>query len=236
MKVIGAGLMRTGTMSMQAALQTLGYPCYHMQEVPRERGHLDAWLKFVTAQAAMDWHGLFRRFEATVDMPGCLYYKELMQAFPDAKVVLTVREPGRWYASFVTLYRFVDCVRRLRRVVPRLGKMVRLADALLDRTFAGSLDRANCIRVFNEHNEAVRRSVPPDRLLVFRVTEGWGPLCAFLGHDVPEGAPFPHLNEGDRALAALARRVFIAPWVLRGLPAAAGLGLLAWWLVGRIGG
>ena len=71
MKVIGAGFMRTGTMTMQAALERLGYPCYHM-EVPREPGHLDAWYQSVTGQAPMDWHTLFRKFEATVDTPGCL--------------------------------------------------------------------------------------------------------------------------------------------------------------------
>ena len=236
MKVIGAGFMRTGTMTMQAALQTLGYPCYHMKEVPRERGHLDTWLKFVTGQAPMDWHALFRRFEATVDMLGCLYYRELLPAFPDAKVVLTVREPDRWYASFVTLYRFLNRVRRLGRVIPKLGKMVRFADAVLDKTFAGSLDRANCIRVFNEHNEAVRRTVPPDRLLVFRVTEGWGPLCEFLGHDIPEGIPFPHLNEGDRTLASFVRQMFVGPWLVRSLVAAAALVFLGWWLLCRTGG
>jgi hypothetical protein len=183
----------------------------------------------------MDWHALFRRFEATVDMPGCLYYKELMQAFPDAKVELTVREPDRWYSSYITLYCLVNRLRRLGRVIPKLGKMVRFADALRDKTFAGSLDHANCIRAFNEHNEAVLRSVPPNRLLVFRVTEGWGPLCEFLGHDIPEGIPFPDLNEGDRTLASLVGQVFAGPWVLRNL-LAVGLLFLAWWLLCRIGG
>jgi hypothetical protein len=230
MKIIGAGLMRTGTMSMQAALQRLGYRCYHMKEVPKERGHLDAWHKFVTGRAPMDWHTIFRQFEATVDMPACLYYKELMQAFPEAKVVLTVREPERWYASFVTLHRFLDRIRPLTRVIPRLGKMVRFADALTNKTFAGALDRDNCIRVFNAHNEAVQRCVPLHRLLVFQVKEGWGPLCEFLGHDIPRGIPFPHLNEGDRTLASFMRQAFVGPFVLRIL-AAGGLGFLAWWLL-----
>ena len=119
MRVIGAGLPRTGTMTMQAALKTLGYPCYHMKEVPRERGHLDAWYQFVTGQAPMDWHTLFRNFEATVDTPGCLYYQELMEAFPDAKVVLTVREPDRWYASLMTLYRTFNTFRPVARVEGR---------------------------------------------------------------------------------------------------------------------
>jgi hypothetical protein len=115
----------------------------------------------VTGQAPLDWHALFHRFEATVDMPACLYYQELLQAFPDARVVLTVRDPDPWYASFLTLHNFVNRVRRFGWLIPRLRKMVHFADALLEKTFAGSLDRAHCIRVFNEHNEAVQRSVPP---------------------------------------------------------------------------
>lgn len=231
MKVIGAGIGRTGTMTMQAALETLGYHCYHMNEVPRERGHLDAWYKFVTGQAPMDWHTLLRKFEATVDAPACFYYQELMQAFPDAKVILTVREPERWYESFVTLRTTVNRFRPVSRLIPKMAKMLRFVDAMLDKRFAGSLDRANCIRVFNAHNEAVQRFVPPERLLVFQVAEGWGPLCKFLGCDVPEGTPFPHLNEGDQTLKAVIRQIFVGPWVRRILFAAVGLVVLAWWLL-----
>jgi len=230
MKVIGAGFPRTGTSSMQAALKTLGYPCYHMKEVPRERGHLDAWHEFMTGQAPMDWHALFRKFEATVDTPGCLYYKELMEAFPNAKVVLTVRDPDRWYRSFTTLYRTLNRFRPVARVIPKLGKFLRLADVMFAKMFGGSLDRDNCIRVFTEHNEAVQRYVPPERLLVFQVTEGWEPLCQFLGCAVPEGVSFPHLNEGDLTLKAGFQRVFVGPWAQGIALTAIGLALLAWWL------
>ncbi len=233
MKVIGAGFARTGTLTMQAALETLGYPCYHMKEVPRELGHLDMWHKFVTGQAPMDWHVLFREYEATVDMPACIYYQELMQEFPDAKVVLTVREPDQWYKSFVTLNTVVNRFRPLCPLIPKLRKLVRFADALFEKIFAGPLDQETCIRVFKAHNEAVQQHVPVDRLLVFRVTEGWEPLCAFLGCGVPDGIPFPHLNEGDQTLKAFARQMFIGPWVRRVLFPALGLGLviLAWWLL-----
>ena len=223
--------MRTGTMTMQAALERLGYHCYHMKEVPREPGHLNAWYQFVTGQAPMDWHTLFRKFEATVDTPGCLYYKELLQAFPDAKVVLTVREPDRWYASFVTLYTTVNRFRPIARVIPKLGKFVRFADVLLAQMFGGALDRDHCMRVFTAHNDAVQRFVPPDRLLVFRVTEGWEPLCQFLGCAVPEGIPFPHLNEGDQTLKATIRQIFVGPWARRIVLTAVGFAVLAWWLL-----
>ena len=102
---------------------------------------------------------------------------------------------------------------------------------MFDKIFGGSLERANCIRVFNEHNDAVQRFVPTERLLVFRVAEGWGPLCKFLGCDVPEGTPFPHLNEGDQTLKDVVRQIFIGPWVRRISLTAIGLALLAWWLL-----
>jgi hypothetical protein len=109
--------------------------------------------------------------------------------------------------------------------------MVRFGDVLLGQRFKGSLDRADCLRVFTEHNEAVQQHVPADRLLVFRVTEGWEPLCKFLGCDVPDGIPFPHLNEGDQTIKALMRQIFLGPWLRRVLVPALGLGVLAWWLL-----
>jgi Sulfotransferase domain len=231
MKVIGAGISRTGTMTMQAALETLGYHCYHMKEVPREPGHLDAWYQFVSGQAPMDWHALFRTFEATVDTPACWYYQDLMETFPEAKVILTVREPERWYESFVRLRTTVNRFHPVSRLIPKMAKMYRLIDALQDKVFGGSLERPNCIRVFNEHNDAVQRIVPKDRLLVFRVADGWEPLCQFLGCAVPEGTPFPHLNEGDQTLKDVVRQLFIGPWVRRIALTAIGLAVLAWWLL-----
>src|SRR4029077_18449118 len=90
MQVIGAGFGRTGTMSMQAALELLGYRCYHMKEITERPGDLQAWHEFVSGRARMDWKPLFESYEATVDFPACIYYRELLQEFPDAKVVLNV--------------------------------------------------------------------------------------------------------------------------------------------------
>jgi hypothetical protein len=208
MKVIGAGFQRTGTMSTQAALRFLGFACYHMREVPREPGHLDAWMALVQDERPMDWRGLFRGYDATVDMPACWYYQELMEAFPDAKVLLNMREPDRWYQSLETLWNFVNRMRSFR-FVPKLGKFLAFVDALNERVFGRDRSKENCIRVFNEHNAAVQRTVPAERLLVFQVTEGWEPLCAFLGCEVPD-VPFPHLNEGDESFGAQFREIFLS--------------------------
>ena len=232
MKLIGAGFMRTGTLSTQAALQTLGYPCYHMKEVPQAKGHLDSWLGLVADHAPMYWKTLFQNYEATVDMPACIYYEQLMQEFPDAKVLLNVRDPDKWYDSFAALKGTMVQLRPISRFIPKLGKFVRFGDALLGSVFSGDASKENCIRVFNAHNEVVQQTVPKGRLLVFRVQYGWEPLCEFLGCEVPN-EPFPHLNEGTATIKELARRVLIGPWARRVAFAAAGVGaaILCWELL-----
>src|SRR5262249_39908760 len=124
-----------------------------------------------------------------------------------------------------------ESARLVARVIPRLGKFMRLVDVIWAKMFGGALDHDNCIRVFAEHNEAVRRFVPPERLLVFRVTEGWEPLCKFLGRTVPEGVPLPRLSEGGQTVKREAWQSFVRPWV-RGMALTAGVFVvLAWWLL-----
>jgi hypothetical protein len=231
MKVIGAGFGRTGTMSMQGALKILGYPCYHMKEVPEQPGHLKAWHEFVGGRAPMDWTVLFADYEATVDFPACLYYQELLREFPDAKVVLNVRDPQRWFDSFLTLQQTTDRF-RIFRFIPKARRFIDFVDLLLGKVFDSPRDRDHCIEVFNRHNREVQERVPEDRLLVFQVQQGWEPLCKFLGHEVPQGIPFPHLNEGKETLEALARERLIAPWYRRVSIAlgAVALLVLSWWL------
>lgn len=208
MKVIGAGLLRTGTLSTQAALQRLGYPCHHMTETPKVDGHLDAWYGLVSGKAPMDWHAIFANYEATVDIPACFYYEEIMRAFPEAKVLLNLRDPDKWFDSFFALYTMLEQFRPLAPTNPKLREFYSVGDALLGRAFNGELSRENCIRVFHAHNAEVQDRVPKDRLLVFRVQDGWEPLCEFLGHDVPDD-PFPHINEGVDTIQAWAQRVLL---------------------------
>lgn len=232
MQVIGAGFGRTGTMSMQAALELLGYRCYHMKEITEHPGHLQAWHELVSGTAPMDWKTLFADFEATVDFPACIYYRELLREFPDAKVILTLRDPDRWFQSFLSLQQVTDRF-RVFRFVPRARRFLNFVDLLLPKVFGSPRDRERCMDVFNAHNQAVQENVPADRLLVFRVQEGWEPLCKFLERDVPKGTPFPHLNEGKEALVALARQRLFGPW-LRKIPIAVGAAVLTvllwWWL------
>jgi hypothetical protein len=190
LQVIGAGFGRTGTLSTRAALVRLGCgPCDHMVEnhAHVERFALwDAALRRKTAGEPIDWRPLLDGFQAIVDWPGAYFWRELTAAHPQAKVVLTVRDPEGWYDSIqATIFSVLD------GVGPGVSH-----DIIYTRTFNGRLtDRAHCQAVFARHNQAVQESIGPERLLVFDVEAGWGPLCAFLGVPVPEQEPFPHAND-----------------------------------------
>lgn len=230
MKVIGAGLPRTGTMSMQAALEQLGYPCYHMETVGRTPSHLKAWDEFTAGQSPLNWSEIFADFEATVDAPACFYYAELMERYPDAKVILTTRDPHRWYLSVMKLYHLTKRLRFMGMFVPQLGRFVRFTLRLMEG-FTGEQpieDESAAQRFFAQHNQAVINHVPADRLLIFEVKDGWEPLCAFLGHDVPD-IPFPHLNSGVDTIKEKIQERFLPSSLQK-----AGIAILAAALLGRL--
>jgi hypothetical protein len=194
LRVIGAGIGRTGTLSLRETLVRLGFaPCYHMLENLEHPERFALWAEVLRRKDAgepIDWRPLLTGFQAIVDWPGAYFWRELSAAHPDAKVVLTVRDPERWYDSIE---------RTIFRMIAESGSEPGLDvpnEIIRDRTFQGRLsDRAHCQAVFSEHNQAVREAMALDRLLVFDVMEGWEPLCAFLGVPVPEQEPFPHAND-----------------------------------------
>lgn len=208
LKVIGAGFGRTGTLSLKVALEELGFAsCYHMTEVFNHPQHIPLW-GAATRGEAIDWNALFQGYQATVDWPGCSFYEQLMQVYPDAKVLLTVRDPEKWYESVrSTIYQVSVLANRsrsrspsfriMRLLMPSLVQNARMTSALIwQKTFHDRFDdKQYAIEVFNRHNEEVKRKVPPEKLLVYDVKEGWEPLCAFLGVEVPADKPFPHLND-----------------------------------------
>ncbi len=201
MKIIGAGFGRTGTISLKQAFEYLGYPCYHMQEVMTayHRGHVERWDEALTGKD-VDWHALFAGYEATVDFPACVFYRELMAAFPETLVVLSVRDPERWWASYSKMLGLVAKA-RLFNFIPMFRKFSAMNIHLVDYVFEGSMEKDDCIARYSRHIDEVKATVPAERLLVYSVTEGWEPLCRFLGHPIPE-IPFPHANAGITELRA----------------------------------
>ena len=221
LQVIGAGFGRTGTQSLQVALERLlGGPCYHMKNVlARHPQHIETW-RAAARGDAIDWGQLFDGYVAAVDWPVARFYTEMLMVYPDAKFILSHRDPDRWYDSTArTIYRVRKVLRSAswRGLLPLLGRrrtFVDMVDEIVwDGTFDGRFsDRRHAIGVYEAHNEAVRRAIPAERLLVFEVRQGWGPLCAFLGLPEPD-SPFPHVNDSTTVTRALAVLSAI-PWVL----------------------
>ncbi len=212
MEVIGVGMGRTGTNSLKLALEELGYgPCYHMKEVMDRRDRAKTWRRVLDGDIPADWHELYRGYRSTVDWPGAFYWRELVDTYPDAKVVLSVRDPQRWVDSmYKTIFRFPL---RRRNLLARLNfsffsvlnpnalAVPHMLDGVWrvifeDRHFGRPGDREFAIEAFLKHNEEVKAYVPADRLLVYQVSEGWEPLCAFLGVPVPD-KPFPRVNDTE---------------------------------------
>jgi hypothetical protein len=199
LKVIGAGLGRTGTMSLKLALEQLGFaPCYHMIEVIQNPERLALWNRVVES-AKPDWDEVFDGYEATVDWPACNYYRDLMALYPDAKVILSVRSPESWYASTqATIFAAMDQVRGP-------GGMSFARKLVTDVVGPDLRDRDALIAAFERWNEEVKAAVPKDNLLVFEAAHGWAPLCDFLGIPAPD-APYPETNTTEEFRARFAGR------------------------------
>ena len=215
-QVIGAGFGRTGTSSLQAALEILlSGPCYHMKTVLLQDEHLQAWSDFAAEiLPAMDWQRLLSSYTAAVDFPICIYYRELMAQFPDAKIILTIRDPQQWWNSFSRLQRLTDKARLLCFCVPKLRKIAKFTDTMIIQSvFGGKLERGRYIAVYNRHIAEVRSVVPRERLMEFDVSQGWEPLCDFLKKPVPQRS-FPHLHMGMAPLRRLFRQTLLR-WFLR---------------------
>jgi hypothetical protein len=220
MQIIGAGFGRTGTMSLTTALKQLGFgPCYHMMEVFKHPSHIAHWQAAADGQE-VDWSAFLDNYKSGLDYPLSAYYKELMAVFPDAKVILTVRDPQPWYESTMeTIYGGTAIpIWALKFIPPFRGLQHMIQSSVWDRLFDDRFeDRDYAISVFNDHIAEVKRTVPEDKLLVFSVRDGWQPLCEFLNVPLPE-ADFPHVNDRKtmQRMLALAR---LLPLFLIGLAA-----------------
>ena len=216
LKVIGAGLGRTGTESLKKALELLGFgACYHMFELAMHPEHLPEWKKLVAGEKP-NYEFLFDGYQSTSDFPACTYYREFMAQYPQAKVVLTVRDADKWYdsaakvifkgvpAPIMALIRLTSPFsKKARAVLPTIA----FAKEVVNRFFEDrTSDREHTKAIFNAWNEEVKRTVPPERLLVFQVKDGWEPLCRFLNVPVP-AAPFPHANKSDTFEKDLLERI-----------------------------
>jgi hypothetical protein len=188
-------------MSLKLALDRLGFgPCYHMTEVfknPKASGYWEA----AADGKPVDWEVVFAGYGSCVDWPGATFYKELADAYPAAKVILTERDPEAWYASTqATIFS-----RHFRDDTddPWQRMVLKVIGDLFERRMT---DKAKLIEVYKQHNDEVRRTIARERLLVYQLSEGWRPLCAFLGVDVPD-EPMPKVNSTDEFRQNLAAKL-----------------------------
>jgi len=197
MKIIGAGFGRTGTLSLKTALEELGFgPCYHMQGMmSSHRDHIPLWSAVADGELSEEeFKAMLKDYNSGVDWPVCIFYKELMEMYPESKIILTVRSPESWYSSFSET--IMQTVVKWNLIMALLFRsvLVMMNKVVYDRVFHGRKDREYCTKIFIEHIEQVKATVPKERLLVFDVKEGWKPLCQFLGVEEPN-TPFPRMNE-----------------------------------------
>lgn len=186
-RVIGAGVGRTGTHSLRRALeQLIGGRCYDMDEVYAHREHETVWQ--AAAEGRMpDWRRFLGAYRSTEDWPAAAFWPELMDAFPDALVLLSHRRPEDWLLSArATIFQAME-----EDEDTPWGDMIH---AIMRARFTDLLEDDNaCLEAYERHNAAVRAAVPPGRLIDWPIGAGWEPLCKALGVAVPD-APFPHLN------------------------------------------
>ena len=195
LEIIGSGFGRTGTSSLRTALNQLGFgPCHHMDEVfphPAQVGHWQA----VAAGKPVDWDAVFAGYRSQVDWPGAHVWRQLAAAYPKAKVIHTVRAEEGWWNSFSQTILKLLTGDRDRPMPPHIRDMLEAATEMVaNQTFDGTPgDKTVALAKYRLRTQEVLAEFPPERLLVFDVAEGWGPLCRFLDVAEPK-TPFPRLN------------------------------------------
>ncbi|HWC33412.1 MAG TPA: sulfotransferase [Mycobacteriales bacterium] len=199
LQVVGAGLGRTGTNSLKLALEKLlGEPCYHMLEVFQRPEHVDKWASAYDGTPP-DWEQLYAGFGATVDWPSGPFWAPIAEAYPDALILLSVRDADAWWKSasstiFQAMAKAIDADPE--------GPWTQMASRMLASFTPNWRDEAAAKEAFLAHYDQVRRTAPPDRLLEWQPSDGWGPICERLGLPVPD-EPFPHVNTTEDFRAML---------------------------------
>ena len=216
MEVLSLGFSRTGTLSMQKALSILGYPDpYHFSSFYDNVKDCDLWVEALQAKfngkgkpyGEKEFDALLGHVGAVTDLPCIAFAKELIELYPEAKVVLVERNVDAWYKSWSTFMRegfnpFLFFLARLDSGF--LGKIVAVGYLGCDQRCGGATNLGEALarskEEYAKHYAFVRSITPRERLLEFDLKDGWGPLCKFLGKPIPD-EPFPHLNESKSVQA-----------------------------------
>ena len=200
-QLIGAGMGRTGTASLKVALEQLGLGrCYHMSEILQNPERTEDWIN--AANGNPDWDKIFSDYGATVDNPGCGFWKELADYYPNAKVILTIRDAEKWFESTVETIHSPDFVYSIKN--SPFGEM--LQKTVYDTMENQMQNKDFMVSFFNRRTEEIKNTIAPERLLVYDVKEGWGPLCRFLDVPVP-ATDFPRINSREETKEIIANMI-----------------------------
>jgi hypothetical protein len=198
LRIIGSGFGRTGTLSLKTALETLNLgPCHHMEEVLHNPAQVPFW-QAIAAGEPVIWEEVFAGYHSQVDWPGAHVWRELSAAYPEAQIIHTTRPEDDWWNSFSATIAVVLSNYQTMPAPPHVKAMMTAAVSMIgEQTFGGKPnDRATAIAAFRQREADVRAAIPPERLLVFNVVQGWAPLCNFLNVPIPATA-FPRSNSTE---------------------------------------
>jgi hypothetical protein len=189
LRVVGAGLGRTGTHSLKLALERLlGAPCYHMMEVFERPDDIPVWQRAAAGEMP-DWERFLDGYAAAVDWPEAAFWRELSDAYPDAPVLLSTRDVDGWWRSASSTIFSAE----LREHPPGDFPSDWPWDMIAARFTPRFAEEAPAKAAYLEHNDAVRRAIPSSRLVEWHPGDGWEPICTALALPVP-AEPFPHVN------------------------------------------
>jgi hypothetical protein len=197
LKIIGSGFGRTGTASLKLALEILDFgPCHHMEEVLQHPEQVPHW-QAIAAGKPVNWDVVFAGYRSQADWPGAHVWRELAAAYPEAKVIHTIRPEEQWWKSFSATIGTLLAHYKDSPAPPHVKAMIDAAyEMICVQTMSGSVDRESALAAYRRRTEDVRATIPPERLLVFDVAQGWEPLCRFLAVPVP-AEPFPRVNSAE---------------------------------------
>ena len=194
LKAISAGYGRTGTMSLKLALEQLSFgPCHHMIEViGNGEKQVPLWNDALAGKP--NFNAIYQGYSSAVDWPSAAFWKELADAYPDAKIILSSRSAESWYGSISET--ILASVWAPENWPPQAVEWFKMVSKVLERSFGGAKTKDELIANFLAHEAEVKAAIPADRLLVHSAKDGWEPLCAFLGVPVPEG-DYPRTNSKE---------------------------------------
>jgi hypothetical protein len=220
MRVIGAGLPRTATLSQKVGLEMLGVgPCYHMVDILSDLDRAEQWCEAIEGNG--NWGEIFAGYQATVDWPGAFFYRELLDVYPDAKVLLSVRSGESWARSMTATINGVlygdtmmhDLSSARCRIDPGWRRYIDLMIGMWEKSGllpdSGDPDEAYLAEAMTRYIDEVKQTVPADRLLVWTAADGWESLCEFLELPMPESA-FPNINDADTFVSRIVESALVS--------------------------